>query len=594
MRDEPNGELVAALARELRTEADEIQVSPGARAAVQARLEADRRGAGGHDRAGRRRPRARPVWVGPSAAVVAIGLVVAGLVLVTTGGLNRTAAPGPARSPSAASTSTSTPGPTASSGGRTSSAGDGFRPSQPRVAWTVYRAGSDALYTDAAPARAPYDPVQAMDALFQQAPTVPGAEDVPRNASNRVASLTLDDGVIRLDMAVVDDQTRPPGSAGAAQARRWVDAWVRTAGAALDDVGPVLITLDGRPTTLYGVVDTAQPLLPDGLSVEHPSALYFPADGASVTSPVALAAMPDAVGDRLVVQDASGKAVSSATADASGGGQTVFTDAPELAPGAYTVGLVRRSGQPGPRHRFTVSGSAPSDARVPVTDPPASPIATTFIYYPGPDQHLLAEPRPRTTLADAVTGISEEPSGNDASWPFGSLTLGSVREDGDAVVVDYSADDGVRPGKPDTAVATFWAQSLVRTVSAYEGRPTAVRVTLQGRPFRLFGLLDTSEPFSYRAVDTRTTEEVALPDSVPKQGPLQVVGAVGDDVDHVTWYVVDRVSKETLYQGKASVAADRTYAFALAVPPGRYELRVDAVTAAGRVVASYGRSPQVT
>ena len=53
--------------------------------------------------------------------------------------------------------------------------------------------GPDGLYVDATPARAPYDPVQAMDALFQQSPTVPGAEVVPRNASNRVASLTYAD-----------------------------------------------------------------------------------------------------------------------------------------------------------------------------------------------------------------------------------------------------------------------------------------------------------------------------------------------------------------------------------------------------------------
>ena len=91
-----------------------------------------------------------------------------------------------------------------------------------------------------------------------------------------------------------------------------------------------------------------------------------------------------------------------------------------------------------------------------------------------------------------------------------------------------------------------------------------------------------------------TTEVVALPDSVPKAGPLQVVGGVGADADHVTWYVTDRVSQETLYQGDAAVAADRTYAFALPVPAGRYELRVDAVSAAGRVLDSYGRSPTVT
>lgn len=595
MRREPDSELVAALSRALKAEADEIQPSPDARARVQARVaELQRRGFDGVE-AGRPRGRVRPVWLGPVAAVLALGLVVVGLFFVTTDGLHRTAAPGPARSPSEAPTAVSTASTTSTPTGRTTTLGGGFRPSQPRVAWTVYRPGPDGLYVDAVPARAPYDPVQAIDALFQQSPTVPGAEVVPRSSSNRVASLTYVDHVIHLDMASVDEETRPTGPAGAAQARRWVAAWFRTLTDAYRGGGEVLITLNGKPTTLYGVVDTSKPMFElMTVPVGHPATLYFPAEDASVTSPVALAAMPSAVGDRLVVRDASGAVVSSVTADAGGGGETVLTSAPELAPGEYTAGLVLKAGKTVPQRRFTVTGTEPSGARVPVTDPPTSPIATTFVYYPGRGQQLLAEPRPRTTLAEAVAGISGEPSGDDASWPFGSLALASVRTDGDGVVVDYSGDDGIRPGKPDAAVATFWAQSLVRTVSAYEGRPTAVRVTLNGRSFKLFGLLDTSKPFEYRGIDVQTTAGVALPNSVPKPGPLQVVGAAGVDVDHVTWYVLDRTSDETLYQGNAPVAADRTYAFALTVPAGRYELTVDAVSAAGRVLDSYGRSPEVT
>ena len=595
MRNEPDSELVAALTRALRVEADEIQPSPEARATVQARVAEQQRGGSRRDRAGRPRSRVRPVWLGPVAAAVALGLVVVGLFFVTTDGLHRSATPGPAQSPSEGPTGASTASAASTPKGRTTTAIGGFRASQPRVAWTVYRPGPDGLYVDATPARAPYDPVQALDALFQQSPTVPGAEVVPRDASNRVASLTFADDVVHLDMATVDEQTRPTGPEGAAQARRWVAAWVRTASDAFEG-GQVLITVNGKPTTLYGVVDTSKPMfdLMVTTTVKHPSTLFFPADSSAVTSPVALAAMPSAVGDRLVVRDANGEVVSSVTADAGGGGQTVFTSAPDLQRGSYTADLVHASGQTGPRHRFTVSGTAPSGARVPVTDPPTSTIATTLIYYPGPDQHLLAEPRPRTSLTDAVAGISGEPSGNDASWPFGALTLASVRSDGNQVVVDYSKDDGVRPGKPDATIATFWAQSLVRTVSAYEGHPTSVRVTFKGRPFRLFRLLDTTEPFAYRSVDTLMTEDVALPDSVPKAGPLQVVGAVGGDVNHVTWYVTDRVSRETLYQGDAAIAADRTYAFALPVPTGRYELRVDAVSAVGRVLDSYGRSPTVT
>jgi len=43
MRDEPDAELVAALTRALATEAAQVEVSPDARAAVQARLDAARR-----------------------------------------------------------------------------------------------------------------------------------------------------------------------------------------------------------------------------------------------------------------------------------------------------------------------------------------------------------------------------------------------------------------------------------------------------------------------------------------------------------------------------------------------------------------------
>ncbi|RYZ31235.1 MAG: hypothetical protein EOP01_03810, partial [Propionibacteriaceae bacterium] len=453
MRNEPDSELVAAVTRALRVEADEIQPSPEARAMVQARVAEQQRGGSRRDRAGRPRSRVRPVWLGPVAAAVALGLVVVGLFFVTTNGMHRIGTPEPVQSPSE--------GPTAASAastpkGRTTTATGGFRPSQPRVAWTVYRPGPDGLYVDATPARAPYDPVQAMDALFQQSPTVRGAEVVPHNASNRVASLTYADDGVHLDMATVDEQTRPTGPEGAAQARRWVAAWIRTASEAFEGGDQVFITVNGKPATLYGVVDTSKSML-DLLfnsTVKHPATLYFPADSSAVTSPVGLAAMPSAVGDRLVVRDASGEVVSSVTADAGGGGQTVFTSAPDLGEGSYTADLVHASGQAGLRHRFTVSGSEPSGARVPVTDPPTSAIATTFIYYPGPDQHLLAEPRPRTSLAEAVAAISGEPSGDDASWPFGSLSLASVRSDGDQVVVDYSTDDGGPPGKVDAAVAT--------------------------------------------------------------------------------------------------------------------------------------------
>lgn len=569
MRDEPDASLVAALTEVLRTEADQIQPSADAWTRLEGRTSTG---------SPFRRRRRRLAWHG-AAAAVSLGLVVAALLLATTVDPRRVGLPAPAETPTAASAS---------------APAGGFRPSQPRVAWTLYRPGTDGLYVDAARASAPYDPAQAMTALFEQQPSVAGAVVVPGNNLNRVASLTYADDLVHLDLAAVDDRTRPAGRDGEAEARRWVEAWVRTASQAFDSYAPVLITLNGRPTRLYGVVDTAKPLFDPRIVVKHPATLYFPQASEQVTSPVGVAAMPGAVGDRLVVHDADGKTVASQTADASGGGQTVLTVAPELAPGDYTATLRDRSGRVEQQSRFTVTGSAPGSGRTPVTDPPTLPVESTLVYYPGPDQHLLAEPRPRTTLAAAVAEISGEPAGNDASWPFGSLTPASLTERDGQVVVDYSADDDVRPTDPDQAVASFWVQSLVHTVAAYTGHPVPVRVTLKGKTFRLFDVLDTAEPFTYRQVDDEMTAGLARPTGVPTPSPVAFIGGVEGRLERVTWYVVDPISRETLYQGTAPVAADHTYAFALPLPAGSYDVRVDAATQAGHPAASYGQRIDVT
>ncbi|SEQ40127.1 hypothetical protein [Microlunatus flavus] len=569
MRSDPDPSLVDALREAMRTEAGQVEPTPDGWARLQRRLAAERASTG---RAAPPRPRRR-AYGRAAVAVASFALVVAALVLVTTHGPQRAAVP--AESPTAVpSSATQPPG--------------GYRPSQPRVAWTLYRPGADGLVVDAARASAPYDPAQAVRALFEQPPNVPGAVAVPRNDANRVASLTVVDRAVHLDMAAVDDQTRPTGAAGRAEARRWVEAWVRTAGAAFDTLGPVVITLNGRPTTLYGVVDTTQPLFDPRTTVTAPRTIFFPAASERVTSPVGVAAMPGAVGDQLAVTDPAGRAAATATADAANGGETVMSLAPELEPGDYTVVLRSRSGQVEAQRRFTVTGSATPAGREPVTDPPTSPVETTLVYYPGPAQHLLAEPRPRTTLSDAVAAIGEEPSAEDASWPFGSLRLASVVEQGDEVVVDYASDERVRPAEPDRAVAAFWAQSLVHTVAAYVGHPVPVRVTMRGESFRLFDQLDTAEPIALRRVEERTTDGLTLPDGIPEPGALEVVGALEQHRDDVTWYVTDLVTHDTLFQGRAAVRSDNTYAFALPLPPGMYRLRVDAARSGSAPARSYG------
>ncbi|WP_172825806.1 hypothetical protein [Microlunatus sagamiharensis] len=553
MRLDQDPRLISALQKAMDAEAEQVQPSPGAWDRLQERLVAERL----------RPVRTRWKTGWPVAlAGVSVALVVVALVLLTLGGPQRAAVPADTVSafPSPVSTAPS---------GR-------YRPSQPRVAWTIYRPGTDGLLVDAARASAPYDPVQAVESLFEQAPTVPGAVSFPRNGANRVKSLTYLDGTVHLDMASVDDQTRPRGPGADAQARLWVESWVRTADEAFDSFGPVVITLNGSPTTLYGSVDTTQPLFDPRVEIAYTGSIFFPGPSERVTSPVGIAAMPGAVGDQLVVTGRDGRTVASLKADAAGGGRTVLSSAPELDPGDYTLTLRSRSGQVQEQRSFTVTGSAPSGARSPVTDPPTTPVATTLVYFPGPKDTLLAEPRPKTTLLEAVAAVGREPSSNDASWPFGSLTLSSVAEQDGAVLVDYAGDDKIRPTDPDAAKAAFWAQSLVHTVSAYVGRPVPVQVTLRGKSFLLFDALDSTEPIPFRPLDERLTDGLTLPDAVPAPGPLQVVGALDQRRDDVTWYVIDTITEETLYQGTAPVAADHSYGFSLVLPPGTYKIRVDA------------------
>lgn len=558
MKPSPSEELERRLVEVLADEARTANPSPDAWSALQRKIRAAEFPAPRD----RRRRRSRVAV----AAVVALAVVVAATLVVVSGGMYRDARPDPARTPGTAT----------------------FAPITARVAWTVYRAGQHgSLVQDAARASAPYDPRQALTALFEQPASAPGVVEIAGNGRNRVASLVSAGNGIRLDMSAVDEVSRPSGPDAAKQARLWVEAWVRTAQEALSDYGPVVITLNGKPTTLYGSVDTTQPLVDrDGLSEspEQPVGVYFPRAGEQVTSPVAIAAMPGGGRYDLLVTDLdSGASVFQDRATNGSERQEVLTELVDLPAARYQV-LLRPAGAAagsGAERRadFTVTGpGAAAATRSPVSNPPTGPLARTLVYFPasGPDR-LIAEPQPRTTLEAAVLAAGSEPSSNDASWPFGGAKLGSVTERKDRVVVDYTAMDDVLPVKdPDTATAQLWAQGLVHTVAAYLGTPKPVQVTLAGRPFRLFKRLDTREPFALRAVPEQVSTGLSEPLYFnTATAPLPVLGSVEHPVPSVTWYLLDLVTHETLYRGTTPVEADQTFGFTLPLPPGRYSLRVD-------------------
>ena len=133
----------------------------------------------------------------------------------------------------------------------------------------------------------PLDPRQAMEALFTLPPLNAADHSVLDDGRDVVASTRETEDALVVDLSAVDQVSRAPSRA---VAEVWVQAWVRTLQSAYGSDKPVLITLRGRPTTLYGAVDTSRPIRSTGAPTVQDQRIFVPRPGQSVTSPVSFGA----------------------------------------------------------------------------------------------------------------------------------------------------------------------------------------------------------------------------------------------------------------------------------------------------------------
>ena len=569
IRDQPGGDHPTPatstaeerrLADALQHEADRITPSPEGWAAITARLD-------GPDELLLRRDRRRHRVQGAVAAVVALGMVAAATVFALGGGLHRDTAQDPARTPTPPAT-----------------AGADFRPSTPRTTWTIYRAGRDELVADEVRASAPYDPAQALEALFDQAPTTSQPLGIEANGRNRLSSIRRTDDAILLDLSAADTSTRPTSGDAGKAARLWVQAWVHTAQAAYGTDLPVLITVDGRSTELFGLVDTSRPIRAAEVAETTEQRIFLPEGGERVTSPVALAVNPGPGSYDYVVRDErTGKEVFSQSVDRSGATAASVTLTADLPAGAYEL-VVRQD--PDERAKgsvtnlfesnFVVTGSPPAPTRTPITNPPVTPVALTSLSWPRRDAYLVQEWVPRTTLEGAVAGLASAPvQAEGALVPWRGAEIGSVTADADEVRVDFTRLDN--PTAPDATTARRWAATLVSVVTGYLDRDLPVLVTVAGRPVRLFGQLDSSVPLDASGELFFKPQRELFSPREGHWGTGEAVITGRGDVGNtgMTWYVRDAISQETLYQGVTALGDHQTYGFRLPLPRGEYLLEID-------------------
>ena len=549
------------LADVLQHEAGEAVPNPDGWAAITART-ADARAV--DDLAARREQR-RHRRQGFAAGAVATGMVAATVVFALGGGLHRDPAP-------SAPTAPSSPNPSLA----------GFNPSSPRSTWTVYRAGADALYSDEVRASDPYDPAQAFTALFSRRSATAGPLGVEANGRNRVASVRSGPTGIVLDLDAADTVTdgRSPRTAGLE-----AQAWVATANAAFNSGDlPLTVTLHGKPFRLLGVLDTASPIKASGdvRTVSTPR-LFLPEVGARVTSPVDIVANPGAGDYDYVVRDeATGKQVWSNTVGQQEAGTVGVTA--DLPAGSYEIVVSPGGDRPAGSRRnlfqsdFVVTGPAPAPTRTPVTNPATTDVPRVAVTWPERDgSGLVEEWRPRASVAQVLADLADGPVRGTTPvlrpWRGAALTA-PVTAGTDRVVVDLATAPSSRA--PDQATAHRWALTLVRAVDDVLLTDLPVQFTVRGKPVELFAQLDTSSPLSRAGTVTVSAQpEVFAPtEGRWSTGEAVVVGAGSPGGRSVTWYVIDPVSNETLYQGRAALDDEHTYGFRLPLPAGSYLLEV--------------------
>ena len=185
--------------------------------------------------------------------------------------------------------------------------------------------------------------------------------------------------------------------------------------------------------------------------------------------------------------------------------------------------------------------------------------------------------------------------GHRNPWPAGTALAAPVTHAGGVVTVDLTA--GAAEDVPTLAV-----QQLVYTVTGALGTTDPVRLLVAGRPVPRLGSdgVDTSRPIG-RADPLGVRVLVGIDEPAPGAtvtSPVRVAGEAAVFEATLRWEV--RRDGAVIRSGTASTAEGQTfsaYSFAVALPPGEYEVRVaedDPSDGAGRPVMTDTRRITVT
>lgn len=239
--------------------------------------------------------------------------------------------------------------------------------------------------------------------------------------------------------------------------------------------------------------------------------------------------------------------------------------------------------------------SSPQNSGVPVSSPPASPVASAgkphpvTIYYVGklkdPQQLLFAEtvtrpwPASNAFVGDAVTAMLTTKA-NDPDylsyWPAGTTVRGVSIQNGTQAVVDLSAEAG-NPDPDALGMGAISAQQLFYTVHGAAPKIDSVKLRIDGKPVSsLWGsdIGDTITPeptwqvFSHVWIDS-PADNATVASAVTIKGDAIVNEA------NVTWQVLQH--GEVLQQGAATATAGApeqgTWSVNLTLTPGTYTIK---------------------
>lgn len=557
----------ARLTRLLQSEADQVTPSADALARIQARLTST------PERVRHNAPRKPSVrrrrWT--LVAAVSIGVAAAVTAFAVTGGVHTNLTPDPAKTPVAPPPAPFTAVP---------------ETGLPSVL-AVYRVGSspEKLYREWTSVALPFSRAQALQALLRTPPVDSSLSAAPTGSGFTVASVSETDKMIHVDLSSNDTSVHPTGHQ-ASIAEQWVQSWVYTVQDAFGDTHPVRITLNGKPTTLYGVVDTTKPISRDKQLTVSPSyGIYSPRQGATVTSPVQLTALaPPGTAGWTVYDAVTHRRVFDSTVEDHRVGESPGTYGTKLPAGRYQGVYQReRDATSDPAFRrtvdFTVSGPATTPPTTPpVTNPSTTTLDLAAIYRPASGKDSL-KPEWVANPAEArplVQSLLDTMLAGPASRGHSSAVarVASVTEQTDRIDVDLSR---LNPTAPvSDRVARLRAQSLAWTVDGYFGSNKDVRVTLNGKP-TAFGSAAAGEAISKAKVSVEHTADIFSPRSgATMSSPLSLIAGVESGTRSAAWFIFAADANEVLYQGAVTGITDQqlAYGFTLPLPPGSYRIEL--------------------